>query len=451
MRSPQSSIVDRRAFLKGALSASLAVGTLGWSSRSVADLPGYRALVCVFLYGGNDSFNMVVPRSTTEYSVYAQSRQNLAIPQEALLPITPLDPDGAAYGLHPAMAGAQALFESGRLAVIANVGPLVEPTTKEGFLDKSVALPPQLFSHNDQQEQWQTLRGRLLIQTGWAGRIADLMSADTSAQLLPMNLSLSGVPRLQIASGLPPYVMGPQGPVEYAALAPPVAGASARRAAFDALLAAGSPSPYGRALVDVHVRSLQAAGVVASALEAAPPLATLFPASSLGQQLQTVARLIAVRDRLASSRQVFFVSTGGFDTHDDQNDLQPGLLGNLSDSLAAFQGAMDELGTAELVTSFTMSDFGRTLTSNGDGTDHGWGGHQLVLGGAVSGRRFFGRMPQLAIGGPDDVNEGRIIPTTAVDQVAATLARWFGIADGDLAIVAPSLGSFPVRDLGFLP
>jgi uncharacterized protein (DUF1501 family) len=229
-----------------------------------------------------------------------------------------------------------------------------------------------------------------------------------------------------------------------------VAGGAARRAAFEALLAAGSPSPYGRALIDVHRRSLDAAGVVNAALASGPTLATAFPDSSLGQQLQTVARLIAVRDQLGGNRQVFFVSTGGFDTHDDQIELQPGLLGGLSASLAAFQAALEEVGAAGLVTAFTMSDFGRTLTSNGDGTDHGWGGHQLVVGGPVIGRRIYGAMPSLEIGGADDVNEGRIVPTTSVDQYAATLASWFGVGDDELGIVAPNLGNFSVRNLGFL-
>lgn len=440
----------RRRFLKGAVGASLALGTIGWSAHSRADLPGYRALVCVFLYGGNDSFNMVVPRSDAEYGVYAQSRQNLAIPQDALLPITPTNPDGAAYGLHPSMPGMQALFETGRAGIVANVGPLLEPATREQVLDKSVALPPQLFSHKDQQDQWQTLRGRQLLDTGWAGRMADLLAAETATQPLPVNLSLSGVARLQVSADRPAYVMGPQGPVEYAALTPAVPGGAARRAAFEALLAAGSPSPYGRALIDVHRRSLDAAGVVNSALDAGPPLATAFPDSSLGQQLQTVVRLIAARERLGSNRQVFFVSTGGFDTHDDQNDLQPALLGGLSAALASFQAALEEIGAAELVTAFTMSDFGRTLTSNGDGTDHGWGGHQLVIGGSVIGRRIYGVMPQLEIGGSDDVNEGRIVPTTSVDQYAATLASWFGVGDDELGVVAPNLDNFGVKNLGFL-
>jgi uncharacterized protein (DUF1501 family) len=441
---------NRRDFLKAAVGSSLALGTAGWSNASQAALPGYRALVCVFLYGGNDSFNMVVPRSDAEYNVYANSRQNLAVAQDALLPITPLGSDGTDYGFHPSMAAAQELFESGRLAVIGNVGPLVRPVSKQQVLDKSAELPPQLFSHNDQQDQWQTLRGRNPVQTGWAGRIADLLQADTSGQMLPLNVSLSGIARLQAAAQSPPYALGAGGAVEYAALAAGVPGGALRRAAFEALLDAGSPSPYGRALNEVHRRALDTAGLVNAALDSAPVLASVFPGSNLGQQLETVARLIAVRERLSICRQLYFVSAGGFDTHDDQNELQPTLLADVADSLAAFQSGLEEVGADGLVTTFTMSDFGRTLTSNGDGTDHGWGGHQLVMGAAVSGRRIFGTMPQLAIDGPDDVDEGRILPTTSVDQYAATLARWFGLDENQIDIVAPNLVNFPRRDLGFL-
>jgi len=262
-------------------------------------------------------------------------------------------------------------------------------------------------------------------------------------------VSLSGQTLFQAGEATLPYTMGSQGPVEYFGLG--TSGFDAeRRAAFERLLAATQPTVYGRAYAGVQQRSLASASTVTAALATAPALATTFPASPLGQQLATVARLIAVRDRLAMTRQVFFVATGGFDTHDAQNEDQPGLLGNVSASLQAFHDATVELGVDDRVTAFTQSDFGRTLTSNGDGTDHAWGGVQLVVGGAVAGGRQYGSYPVLQIGGPDDVGAGRLIPTTSSDQYAATLARWFGVPENQLTAVAPNLGNFSQRDLGFL-
>jgi uncharacterized protein (DUF1501 family) len=223
-----------------------------------------------------------------------------------------------------------------------------------------------------------------------------------------------------------------------------------RRAAFEALLSENWRSVFSRAFARVHRRALDTADLVNAALATAPTLATPFPASRLAQQLAMVAKLIAVRDRLEMSRQIFFVAAGGFDTHDNQVTDQPNLLTDMSASIAAFHAASVELGVAGQVTTFTQSDFGRTLTSNGDGTDHGWGGHQLIAGDAVRGRDIYGRMPRLEIDGPDDVGGGRIVPTTSVDQFAATLARWFGVAEAQLDLIAPNLSNFAQRDLGFL-
>jgi len=446
----QSSGVDRRRFLGLAAAAggALAAGLIAPEAR--ADTSGYRALVAVFLYGGSDAFNMVVPRSDAEYAVYAASRQNLAVPQSALLPIAPLTPDGARWGLHPSMSGVQRLFAAHRLAVVASTGPLVVPATKAEVLARSVDLPPQLFSHNDQQDQWQTLEGRGLLATGWAGRVADQLEAELASQQLPMNVSVTGTVPLHVANRAAPYVVGEQGVVEHIALTDSVFGGSARRRAFEALLRTRQPTMYGRALSGVHERALLYAERAQAALARAPLLRTTFPDDALGRQLSMVARLIAVRGELGMRRQTFLVGTGGFDTHDAQNELQPRLLGELSGALAAFDSALDELGVASGVTTFTMSDFGRTLTSNGDGTDHGWAGHQLVMGAAVRGGDIHGRMPRLDIDGPDDIGGGRIVPTIAVQQYAATLLRWFGLTESQIDVAAPGLGAFGARDLGFM-
>lgn len=444
-------VLDRRAFLRagmlGAAGAALALRT----ADAPAAITDYRALVCVFLLGGNDSFNMLVPRSAAEYAVYARSRQNLAVDASVLLPVSPLNPDGAQYGFHPRMPEVARLFEAGRLGVVANIGPLVQPVTRAEVLAGGPVVPPQLFSHNDQQDQWQTLKGRSTLASGWAGRIADALQSELASQQLPVGISLTGVLPFQVGAATTPYVLGTDGAPTYAALTnPAIAFYAERRAAFEAQLAANTPSPLRRALADVHRRSLASADRVNAALARAPALATTFPAGQLGAQLRAAARLISVRDELAIKRQVFLVAIGGFDTHDDQNELQPGLLGNVSASLGAFQGALDELGVADRVVTFTQSDFGRTLTSNGDGTDHGWGSHQLVMGGPVIGRTIHGRMPSLEIGGADDIGGGRIVPTQSVDQYAATLARWFGLDETTIDRVVPGLARFPTWSLGFV-
>jgi uncharacterized protein (DUF1501 family) len=445
----------RREFLVGSLASAASV-LLARPRTAVAQVVGasgsfndYRALVCVFLFGGNDSFNMLVPRSAAEYGAYAAARQNLGVPLEDLLPIAPLVSDGAQYGVHPAMPGVRALFEQGQAAFVANVGPLLEPTTKAQYQAKSVRLPPQLFSHNDQQDQWHSLRGRALSNTGWAGRIADAIRVNVANQQLATNVSLSGNTLFQSGDDTVAYSMGAAGPLAFTGFG--TAGLQLeQRRAFERIVGAPYDSIYADAFADVQQRALQAVDRVTGAIAVAPPLATVFPTSPLGQQLATVARLIAVRDRLSMQRQVFFVATGGFDSHDDQVADQPGLLGNVSACLSAFHAATVELGVANAVTTFTQSDFGRTLTSNGDGTDHAWGGVQIVVGQSVQGRRIFGRYPSLALNGPDDVGGGRLIPGVSADQYAATLARWFGIADAELGAVAPHLAQFAQRDLGFL-
>ena len=382
--------------------------------------------------------------------MYAASRQNLAIDQASLLGISPDNPDGASYGFHPSTAALQSLFESGESAVIANVGPLIEPVTKDQYLNELVPLPPQLFSHNDQQSQWHSLKGNASLASGWAGRIADSLVADTADQLLALNTSTFGTNLFQAGAVSIPYTVSTSGANTYGAFGGDAVLGAERRASFEAYLDSSFDNIHARALAAVHKRSLASADLVNQALALAPILTTSFPASFLGAQLNIIARLIAVRDQFEMCRQIFFVGTGGFDTHDDQNELQPGLLADVANSIQAFQLAMVELGVNDNVISFTHSDFGRTLTSNGDGTDHGWGGHQIVTGGAVLGRQIYGQMPILEIGGDDDATGGRIIPTTSADQYAATLATWFGVDSSNLTSIAPNVNNFAVNNLGFV-
>lgn len=447
--------LNRRDFLRSSGAAALFAATPGLAYSQVVGGGGafddYRALVCVFLFGGNDSYNMLVPRSSAEYDVYAASRQNLAIAQQDLLPITPPGQGGIEYGVHPSMGGFRNLFETGSAAVVTNVGPLIEPTTKDDFFSGAATLPPQLFSHNDQQDQWTSLRGNVPSNTGWAGRMADLIRNGVAEQQMATNASLFGANLMQSADETVAYVMGPGGPLQFEGFSlDPDDILFQQREAFLRIVNAQHDTVYERAFADVQRRAIDAADTVTAAIDSAPLMNTVFPGSQLGTQLQTVARLIAVRDQLAMKRQIFFVAAGGFDSHDDQAQNQPGLLGDISDSIAAFHAATVELGIDDSVTTFTQSDFGRTLTSNGDGTDHAWGGNQLVVGGAVAGQQLYGQYPLLNIGGPEDVGGGRMIPSTSADQYAATLAKWFGIEDTDLDIVAPNLSNFAQRDLGFM-
>ena len=443
--------MNRREFVLGSASVGAAVsGTgSGVAIAQSADPNDYRALVCVFLLGGNDAFNMIVPRSAAEHDVYARSRQNLAIARDTLLPISPLTGDGAQYGLHPRMPELARLFDAGRLAVVANVGPLVRPVTKAEILARTAPLPPQLFSHNDQQNQWSSLQGQAELHTGWAGRAADSMTDSLTTQGLPTNISLAGVNLMQIGQRTEPYSVSNDGATAYVALSAGASLYAERRAMFERLLALRGASPITRALSAVHRRSFATADRVTNALAAVTPLATKLPITDLGKQLNMVARLIAARSQLAMRRQIFFVAIGGFDTHDNQNTAQPRLLGDVSAGLAAFYDALAELRVAEMVTTFTQSDFGRTLTSNGDGTDHGWGSHQLVLGDAVRGREIYGTMPRLEIGGPDDIDAGRMVPTIGVQQYAATLLSWWGLSNAQVDSAAPGLAAFTTRNLRF--
>jgi uncharacterized protein (DUF1501 family) len=462
----------RRKFIKAAAAGGVAyafgrtAGTVHAQMSGTGGFGDYKALVCLFLFGGNDSWNMLVPTGTAEYNAYSRSRgggtaSSLAIDRSSLLPVTLANqlPGDPTYGFHPSMTGARDLFAAGRLAVMANVGPLLRPTTKAEYQTASRTghqLPPQLFSHNDQQDQWHSLRGRTALKSGWAGRVADVLNAQVGNQSLSVNVSLAGQTYFQASDIAKPYVMGANGPVQFTAL--PATGAGpARRAAYESMLGSALSSStntlYERAYAGVQQRAIQFADRVSAAVAgsynfaALPNSGTLSP---LQQQLRTVAKIIASRQSLGLSRQIFFVSTGGFDQHDDLVRDQPGLLANVSTSIKSFDDAMREIGMDNSVTLFTHSDFGRTLTSNGDGSDHAWGGLQFVVGGAVRGGRFFGSYPLLEIGGAADVGGGRIIPGISADQYAATLAGWFGVQDRDLARIAPNIGNFAVRNLGFM-
>ncbi|MCA8925955.1 MAG: DUF1501 domain-containing protein [Planctomycetes bacterium] len=449
---------DRREFLKRccSITAGGLAGFYGLSNSlqlaNAAVGPGgedYRALVCIFLFGGNDSWNMFVPRDNTNYGIYAASRQNLAIPQGNLIAVAPAAPV-VDYGFHPDCSGLANLFNNGNLSVVANVGTLLEPTTKAQYDARSVALPPQLFSHNTQTQHWQTSRPDSTERTGWCGRVADLLSSvDPSAQVA-MNISIFGNNVQQTGATSLPYNVNSNGVPTLTGINDNNTTNAIRKQAFESILNMAHQHRFAREYANVQTRALNLADTIATELSNATPLNTQFPNSSLGRQLAQVARLIRIRGALGRTRQIYFVGAGGWDTHGQQGTRQPQLLGDLSNCMQAFFNATVEMGIEDNVTTFTGSDFGRTLTSNGDGSDHGWGGHSLVMGGCVNGQRIFGTLPTLEIGGPDDTRGGRLIPTTSVDQYVATLARWYGVPQGQISTVVPNVTRFATDDLGFM-
>jgi uncharacterized protein (DUF1501 family) len=443
----------RRQFLRGcaAVGATSLFHTL-FDLGSIAAAAGsgdYKALVCLFLYGGNDSNNLLIPGSGGDYAGYAAGRGVLALPQASLLPIAPATSDGRSWALHPSLPGLAQLFGQRKMALLGNVGPLLAPLTRDQFLNGTVAAPPQLFSHSDQQTHWQTSIPDQPPRTGWGGRTVDLLRSLNGNAQVSMSMSVAGSNTFQVGDFVTQYQISPDGSIglDYYDPSPQADPVSL---AIRKLLQLSTGNLLVGAARDVTQRALDNNQLLQTALAGAPPLATAFPATDLGAQLQMVARLIEVRAALGLSRQVFFCAADGYDTHGDQLVTQSSLFGDLDAALAAFYAATVELGVAADVTTFTASDFSRTYPSNGGGSDHGWGGHQVILGGAVRGGDIYGRLPTLAEDGPDDSGQGRWIPTTSVDEYSATLARWFGVGAADLPAVFPNLGRFSHPDLGFM-
>lgn len=449
--------LQRREFLRrgAVLSAAgaaapwaLSLAAMGDAAAATAPVNDYKALVCVFLYGANDHANTVVPYDSTNYASYANIRAALATPYSQLLPLTPdvALPSGAQMALAPQLTGLKSLFDAGALGVVLNVGTLVVPTTLAQYKAQSVPLPPKLFSHNDQQSVWQSSLAEGAT-SGWGGRLGDLfLSQNSTSTFTCMNVSgnavfVSGQQAVQ-------YQVSSSGAVKLNATASNAFGSSAVSKAMLALSQGSSTRWMENEHARIMSRAIQAEAQLSSGLAGVPTLSTPFNSSNpLAMQLQMVARTIAARGAMGTKRQVFFVSLGGFDLHDNLVAQHPGLLTRISEALSSFHAATVELGVANQVTTFTASDFGRTLTSNGDGSDHGWGSHHFVMGGGVAGKRFFGKLPVTAVNGPDDVGQGRLLPTTSVDQLGAALATWFGVADSDLPTVFPHVRNFAAGTL----
>ena len=456
----------------GTLSVAATIRDLHFINTAVAQtsLTDYKALVCIFLSGGNDSNNLIIPVGT-EYANYAAVRQNLALPEAAVLPIAPVNPDGHSYGIHPKLLKIQTLFGEGKAAFVFNVGPLSYPMTRAQYSSGSVPKPPQLFSHSDQVTHWQTSLPDQPPRTGWGGRIADILHPlqyellggipTANASKIALCTSLAGANTYEVGNTFAQYHVSTSGAVTISG----VSGTQLQR--MKNILALPDTNLQRTAFADVTENAL-ATGDLLNASIAASAASNYwtvpFPTTTLGSQLKMVARLIQARSPLNMKRQIFFTSVGGYDTHTSQvgttaapTDTTVGshanLLTEVADAVFAFQRAMEQISAGDKVTSFTMSDFGRTFRTNGQGSDHAWGSHHIVVGGAVNGKRTVGTFPVLSTTGPDAVpssNEGRWIPSTSVDEYSATLAKWFGVSQSNLGVVFPNLGRFASPDLGFM-
>jgi uncharacterized protein (DUF1501 family) len=443
--------VDRRTFIKYASLAAAgnaaALRPFGALNALAQGTSGYKALVCVFLFGGNDANNTLVQFDTAGYNNYSTIRGPLAIPQNQLLQLSAM-PN---FALNPNLPDIATLFNNKNAAFVANVGTLIEPTTKAQY-QSGTGLPTNLFSHPDQQLEWQNASQSGATSTGWAGRIADQLNAsyNTGAQV-PMITSVAGDTLFCNGSASTPVSVSP-GNLGGAQCSEGTTECGAQLATAQALLSFNSGLTLVQADNSITSNALSYASTLTAAVQSVTPLKTVFPTGGIGPQLQQIAQIIQVRAALGVSRQIFFCGVGNFDTHSNQLVIQNALLAQLSAAMNAFYAATVEMGVQSNVTTFTMSDFSRTFQPNSNtGTDHAWGSHHIVMGGAVNGGQIYGKWPTLALAGPDDSgNNGRWVPSTGSVQYAATLASWFGVTAAQMPSVFPNIGSFATTNLGFV-
>lgn len=467
-----SNSLSRRRFLRqsgcAGMSALPLLNTLmnlrlmqGVATASTPATGEYRALVCILLAGGNDSFNMVVPREASAYATYQTSRSNLALAPSQLIDIHPIG--SPAFAVHGGMPEVASLFESGKAAFVANVGSLIEPVQNRIQVNQNLKrLPLGLYSHSDQIEQWQTSIPHSRSGIGWGGRMADLLKGINANQTVPMNISLDGGNVFQTGNTVAEYSITPAGAVGLSGYNAAWEQYQDVRNALSTAVDSQLTQQYSNLLAQTfNVRkkqALDAYSVFAGATASPLPNEITFPATYLGQRLQMIAKAIQGRAAIGATRQTFFVQWGGWDHHSDVLDGQATMLPQVSAAIGAFYKALESLGVANQVTLFTASDFGRTLTSNSRGSDHAWGGNQLVVGGAVAGKRLYGAYPSLALNpdsGPEvnplDTGRGRFIPTTSCDQFFAELALWMGVSKTDLPLIFPNIGNFYSATSGTAP
>jgi uncharacterized protein (DUF1501 family) len=455
-------VVLQRALQLGVMGVAtpLAINLAAIGEAAAFDNTDYKALVCLFLYGGNDYANTVIPYDNTNYNLYSTIRGGGAgqtaggiaygraqLDATALTPTSgPALTDNLQYALAPQLTGLKSLWDARRLAVQLNVGPLIQPTTLAQYLSTNrVAnpLPPKLFSHNDQQSVWQS-NGTEGSTVGWGGRLGDIAMSSNATNSLLTCISASGNAVFVAGRDALQYQVSTGGAVRINALNTPL------RDALNSIITRSSAHVLENEYAVVTRRSIEMEGVVNTALAGVNPTTSFGSGNPLAAQLKIVARLIGARAALGMRRQVYFVSLGGFDNHNLLMQDHPNLMTRVNAAMSAFYAATVELGVADKVTTFTASDFGRTLSSNADGSDHGWGSHHFVMGGAVNGGRFYGIAPHVSIQANDQVGQGRLLPSTSVDEFAATLARWFGCSAAELPGILPNIGNFTNTNLGFV-
>jgi uncharacterized protein (DUF1501 family) len=444
---------SRRNFLRfgGAFATAAGFSRFGLMNAFAQGASNYKALVCVFLFGGNDSHNMVVPQSQSAFNAYKAIRGSLALPDGNAKLLAVTAGNGTPYALNDGLASVHPLWAQQKLAAVANVGMLVQPTSRPQYLAGTAAVPTNLFSHADQVIAMQAGNAFGSGGTGWAGRVADAVQSMNGAASFPASISMTGSALfctgnvVQSASLIPGFDLTLDGMSAW-----PASAAAAKMQALQEIITFDTGLALVQSANKVRQDAIALNGMLKS-LAAGVPLATQFPQTDIGRQLQQVAQIIRLRGSTGMSRQVFFCSLGGFDTHSSQSWQQWDLFRQISAGMMAFYNATVEMGVADQVTSFTESDFGRTLQPSGSGSDHGWGSHHLVMGGAVKGGDLYGAFPTPALGGPDDANtRGVLIPTTSVDQYGATMAKWFGVGPAAMPQVFPNLANFATPDLGFL-
>ena len=466
--------LQRREFLRRAAqlsmagaAAPLALHLSAMGEASAATASDYKALVCIFLYGGNDQDNTFIPYDDASHAIYRSLRnvgddlssriywaKNPTDANKQLVPLSTTT-NGHQYAFQPAMSGVANLFESGQVGVMLNVGPLAEPTTKTQFKNNAVALPPKLFSHNDQFSLWQsaTLTGVEGSTKGWGGRMGDIFLRNSSFNRNAHFTCINATGNALFMSGTAvlPYQVASSGPVVISGVGLgsnlSVFGRESCKTALNNLLKTSATPTHWmeKEWMRMIGSSLDNQAAVTTGISSLPNFNTAFNNDTLSGQMNIIAKLIAASRAMEVKRQVFFASLGSFDLHDNLMANHSGLLQKLNDAMYSFYKATEQLGIADKVTTFTASDFGRTLTSNGDGSDHGWGSHHLVMGGAVDGKKYWGTAPTLSEDADNTVGQGRLLPSTSVDEFAAALARWMGVAESDLSVVLPNIERFSNR------
>ncbi len=454
MEKTHTSSPGRRHFLKTATkftamgaAAPMALNLAGIQAAAAQTAGDYRALVCVFLFGGNDQTSTLVPFDNAEFSALVAARGSIARPAADFVPLGSVASQAnRSFALAKELSPLASLYAQRKLAIVANVGPMYTPLSKAQFNAGAAGVPPQLFSHNDQQSVWQS-SGVEGATVGWGGRFGDLLASNNGGNSIFTSVSINGTAVFLYGNTVQQFQVGSGGPANVSSLQR-LYGSSQAGAALRQIITANPGPLFESHLGQLTERSLNANQTLSNSLASAN-LTTVFNGSnSLAQQLKMVARLISARQGLGMRRQVFFVGLGGFDQHDSLVRDLPGLHTMVAEAMSSFYDATVELGVADKVTTFTASEFGRTLTSNGDGSDHGWGGHQFVMGGAVRGGTIVGSYPSVALGTAEDLGRGRLLPTTSTSQFAATLGSWFGVPAGSLGDALPYINNFSVKDLG---